>query len=219
MACESQVVMTHFRCSDGSTINWPYLDLALGETCTHKDDTCQPFSVTFSQPHLSEGQYLYCQDLLILTSKCWLKCQKDLFASKSQDDLHIKGMYNVYLKTECEEGCPTKQGGDVLTQPFQAQVELEVDDQVSSAPGQLLSVSKCQSVKAWFLSYAVAAGKKRIFDRACCARGQISKCQGWDGKPMIPSKDLGLTLFVQKCSLVSAHYCNNLLRLANLQQS
>lgn len=110
MACESQVVMTHFRCSDGSTINWPYLDLALGETCTHKDDTCQPFLVTFSQPHLSEGQYLYCQDLLILTSKCWLKCQKDLFASKSQDDLHIKGMYNVYLKTECEEGWPTKQG-------------------------------------------------------------------------------------------------------------
>ena len=69
MACESQVVMTHFRCSDGSTINWPYLDLALGETCTHKDDTCQPFSVTFSQPHLSEGQYLYWQDLLILISK------------------------------------------------------------------------------------------------------------------------------------------------------
>ena len=142
---------------------------------------------------ISMGQYLYWQDLLIFASKFWLKRQKDLFVSKSQDDLHIKGMYNVYLKTECEEGCPTKQGGDVLTQPFQAQVELEVDDQVSSAPGQLLSVSKCQSVKAWFLSYAVAAGKKRIFDRACCARGQISKCQGWDGKPMIPSKDLGLT--------------------------
>ena len=46
----------------------------------------------------------------------------------------------------------------------------------------LLSVLKCQSVKAWF-----SAGGKKAFltGWAFLARGYRSKCQGWDGKPMM----------------------------------
>ena len=97
-------------------------------------------------------------------------------------------MYNVYLKTECEEGCPTKQGGDVLTQPFQAQVELEVDDQVSSAPGQLLSVSKCQSVKAWFLSNAVAAGKNAFLTGLAAPEDKYQNVKAGMGSQWFPPK-------------------------------